>query len=250
MGGASPFPRVLQVSHPLGLIHPPPTCARPPTPASLRATAMCCGSGRRCPTLSSTMAAWASTRTGLMRRWSCTATSRSWAHSCTRRTFGPRSTCKRWGQLSYQQAGLMMAGGGRGGRLGLDSWILGSPSRVSPPCSCPWAAAFLDSSPALGQPGGEGSSLRSSPHTGGHHGAAEEDLSHAVGALQIQARVCGHRRHRGLGTRDRLGLGVKPGNPVIPLPSSGNLLLGTPPFGLLELRPQEPCPLPVPPLSP
>ena len=36
-------------------------------------------------------------------------------------------------------------------------------------------------------PGGEGFSLGPGSRAGGHHGAAEEDLTHAAGALQIQA---------------------------------------------------------------
>lgn len=125
---------------------PTPTPARPPIRASLRVTATCCGSGRRCPTPSSTMAVWASTQTGPMRRWWCTATSRSWARSCTPRICGPRSTCRRWGrgcgrgQLSGRNwcPGLPAGGGvalwaglcggrvckGRSwGRLALDLWI-------------------------------------------------------------------------------------------------------------------------------
>lgn len=38
---------------------------------------------------------------------------------------------------------------------------------------------------------------------GGHYRAAEEDIAHAAGALQIQARVRSHRRHRGCSPRNR-----------------------------------------------
>lgn len=37
---------------------------------------------------------------------------------------------------------------------------------------------------------------------GGHHRAAEEDLAHAAGALQVQAGVCRHCRHRSRCTRN------------------------------------------------
>lgn len=59
----------------------------------------------------------------------------------------------------------------------------------------------LRGSPRMG-PGGEGFSLGAGSGAGGHHGAAEEDLAHAAGALQIQAGVCSHGGHRGHGARD------------------------------------------------
>lgn len=204
----------------------PQLCARPPTQASLRATVTCCGSGLRCRTLSSTMAVWASTPTGPTRRSSCTATSRSWAHSCTLPTCGPRSTCRRWGwgcrwpQLSFAREGLA-AGVSRGrsswrggpygkglegkeereagsGCLELGIPVVRAPLYTAPSGLSPsWAPG-----PPLDGPWEEGFSLGRGSCAGGHHGAAEEDLAHAAGALQIQTGVCCHRRHRGGGARD------------------------------------------------
>lgn len=118
------------------------------------------------------------------------------------------------GQLSYEWVGLV-PGVGRGQGLygraqkevgclrgrrrrrlaleGLDQGISVAGSLLhtaTSGLSLSWALG-----PAPDGPGEEGFSLGGDFCAGGHHGAAEEDLAHAAGALQIQAGVCRHSRH-------------------------------------------------------